>query len=76
MNMSRLAKFYNSLQETAKQHDIMIKKLQGDIHDEHLTRQSMVRVHSDENQVPKSFIAAPLRKALNLIFMAGTKNEN
>jgi hypothetical protein len=44
---------YYLFQEAAKQHEITIKKMETDLQEERVTRDSIIRVHSDENQVAK-----------------------
>ena len=41
------------LQEATKQHEITIKKMESDLQEERVMRDSIIRAHSDENQVPK-----------------------
>ncbi len=40
-------------QEAAQQHEITIKKMESDLQEERATRDRIIRVHSDENQVAK-----------------------
>ncbi len=43
------SKAIETLQEAAKQHDLTIQKLESDLQDARVTRDGMIRVHSDEN---------------------------